>query len=143
MVLSGCGPRRPPAAARSFASSSASTSASEASATRPRQIAGLGRITGIIHRDDGFVYGPKELVGATVVVTPAGGGTSMSAVTDERGFYTIVNVPPGDYVATFHYGESSAESSVHVVRLCDFATVRCVLRSPTGPAGSWDAHAPK
>jgi len=40
----------------------------------------------------------------------------MSAVTDQNGFYSIANVPPGEYAAAFYYGDASgAQSPVHVI----------------------------
>lgn len=116
MALSSCATPRPNPAAPQPPQTSASSSASDETELPPRQVPGLGRIMGVIDGDDGFVRRHHNgLTGATVVVTPAAGGGAFTAITNENGFDSIANVQPGEYVASFYYGDASGgQSSVHV-----------------------------
>jgi outer membrane receptor protein involved in Fe transport len=53
--------------------------------------------------------------GVTVVATSPALSQTQTAITDEKGFYKISDLPPGDYLVTFYYADLSVEQSgVHV-----------------------------
>jgi hypothetical protein len=69
-----------------------------------------GAITGVV-RD---AQSGEALVGVTVIVTRSGVST-QSAITDDRGSYRISNLPPGTYLVTFYYLDSTIERSDIIV----------------------------
>ena len=69
-----------------------------------------GAITGVV-RD---AQSGDALVGVTVIVTRSGVST-QSAITDDRGSYRINNLPPGTYLVTFYYLDSTIERSDIIV----------------------------
>lgn len=57
----------------------------------------------------------EPLAGVTVVASSRLLAQNHSALTDEKGAYKISELPPGDYVVTFYYGDRTIEhSAVHV-----------------------------
>src|SRR5690242_11832294 len=47
----------------------------------------------------------EKLAGVTVVVKSASTGQTLSALTDDNGFYKVGDLPPGDYSVTFFYAD--------------------------------------
>ncbi len=57
----------------------------------------------------------EPLPGVTVIITSPGLSQTQTAITDERGFYRIGDLPPGDYLVTFYFADITVEQSgVHV-----------------------------
>jgi len=133
--LSSCATLRPSPVAPPRPSTFASSDSSDAPELAPRQSPGLGRITGVIEGDDGLIRFDRGLTGATVVVTPADGSGALSAITDEKGFYSIANVPPGEYVAAFYYGDASGGQSLFHVTADRATSLFGRIRLKTRPSG--------
>src|SRR6476646_619040 len=56
-----------------------------------------------------------SMAGVTVVATAPASAQTQTGITDEKGFYKIDSLPPGDYLVTFYYADLSIEQSgVHV-----------------------------
>src|SRR5438105_3931055 len=57
----------------------------------------------------------EPMAGVTVVATSAALAQTQTQITDDKGFYKISDLPPGDYLVTFYYADLSIEQSgVHV-----------------------------
>lgn len=55
------------------------------------------------------------LAGVTVIVSSPALAQTQSALTDDKGGYKVSDLPPGDYVVTFYYGERTVQhNGVHV-----------------------------
>jgi hypothetical protein len=52
-----------------------------------------------------------KLAGVTVVVTGPALRDPQSAITDEHGTYSLVNLPPGKYSVSFYYADATVERS--------------------------------
>ena len=69
------------------------------------QSATSGAITGVIK-----AKGTGELLaGVTVIATSPALRGAQTAITDEKGFYAITNLPPGTYMITFYYLDLTIE----------------------------------
>jgi hypothetical protein len=66
-----------------------------------------GALLGVV-RDAGT---SERLAGVTVVATMSGLERAQVVITDEHGFYTIDDLPPGEYVVTFYYADVTVERS--------------------------------
>ena len=53
----------------------------------------------------------QKLPGVTVIVTSAALSQTQTAITDENGSYQVGQLPPGEYLVTFYYGDSTLERS--------------------------------
>ena len=53
----------------------------------------------------------QKLAGVTVVATSPSSKQVQSAITDDRGTYSIGQLPPGSYLVTFYYGDQTIERS--------------------------------
>jgi hypothetical protein len=53
----------------------------------------------------------EKLAGVTVVASSPAMPNPQTAITDEGGFYSIVNLPPGSYQVTFYYADVTVERS--------------------------------
>lgn len=94
----------------------------------PAVTAGATALYGVIHDGKG-----APVVGATVVATgPALTGT-QAAITDERGRYTLVDLPPGTYELHVYYGD--ATRSLAAVRTVAGAAARVDLAVDTTAVG--------
>ena len=51
----------------------------------------------------------EKLAGVTVVATSTALKQTQTAITDERGTYSIGNLPPGEYLVTFYYSDLTVE----------------------------------
>ncbi len=57
----------------------------------------------------------EKLPGVTVIATSPSLAQTQTALTDEHGFYKIDDLPPGSYLVTFYYADTTIEhSGVHV-----------------------------
>ena len=57
----------------------------------------------------------EAMAGVTVVATSPALSQTQTAITDDKGFYKIDSLPPGDYLVTFYFADISVEQSgVHV-----------------------------
>ncbi|HEX4492618.1 MAG TPA: TonB-dependent receptor [Acidimicrobiia bacterium] len=55
------------------------------------------------------------IAGVTVIITSPSLAQTQTALTDENGVYKIADLPPGDYLITFYYQDSTIEKSgIHV-----------------------------
>src|SRR6266700_1523160 len=55
------------------------------------------------------------MAGVTVVATSPANAQTQTAITDDKGFYKISDLPPGDYLVTFYFADLSVEQSgVHI-----------------------------
>src|SRR5438132_14397202 len=50
-----------------------------------------------------------KLAGVTVIATSPSLPQAQTAITDENGQYKITDLPPGDYLMTFYYGDITLE----------------------------------
>ncbi|MBV8759808.1 MAG: TonB-dependent receptor [Deltaproteobacteria bacterium] len=53
----------------------------------------------------------EPLPGVTVIVTSPAIAQTQTAITDEKGFYKITELPPGEYLVTFYYADITLERS--------------------------------
>jgi len=53
----------------------------------------------------------EALPGVTVIATSPATAQTQTAITDEKGFYKITELPPGDYLITFYYADITLERS--------------------------------
>ena len=53
----------------------------------------------------------EALPGVTVIVTSPAIAQTQTAITDEKGFYKVTALPPGDYLVTFYYADITLERS--------------------------------
>ncbi|MGH9887056.1 MAG: carboxypeptidase-like regulatory domain-containing protein, partial [bacterium] len=53
----------------------------------------------------------EPLVGVTIVVTSPVLQNAQTAISDEKGFYKIAELPPGNYLVTFYYAKLTIERS--------------------------------
>lgn len=56
-----------------------------------------------------------KLPGVTVIVTSPALRATQTAITDEDGFYKIIDLPPGVYLVTFYYADLTTERSGIIV----------------------------
>ncbi len=66
----------------------------------------------------GFVSTPstEPLVGVTVIASSPKLKQAQTAITDDKGYYAIGNLPAGHYMLSFYYGDATVERNVTVVK---------------------------
>jgi len=70
----------------------------------------VGAVQGVIKDEKG-----DPLAGVTVIVTSPALSQTQTAITDEKGFYQVNQLPAGDYLVTFYYADKTIErSGIHV-----------------------------
>src|SRR5215472_103023 len=81
----------------------------------PRDARAQSQTTGAIQ---GVVSDKKTgeaMPGVTVVATSSALQQTQSAITDEKGFYKISDLPPGDYKVSFFFADITIEQDpIHV-----------------------------
>jgi hypothetical protein len=71
------------------------------------QSTSTGSIQGVVKE-----AGTNEvLAGVTVIVTSPALAQTQTAITDDKGYYQIRQLPPGDYLVTFYYADITLERS--------------------------------
>ncbi len=69
-----------------------------------------GAVQGVIKDEKG-----DALTGVTVIVTSPSLSQTQTAITDDKGFYSVGQLPAGDYLVTFYYADKTIErSGIHV-----------------------------
>jgi outer membrane receptor protein involved in Fe transport len=69
-----------------------------------------GAIQGTVNDEKG-----DALAGVTVIVTSPALSQTQTAITDDKGFYQVNQLPAGDYLVTFYYADKTIErSGIHV-----------------------------
>ncbi|MBA2543060.1 MAG: carboxypeptidase regulatory-like domain-containing protein [Deltaproteobacteria bacterium] len=84
------------------------------------------------------------LAGVTVIIT-ASGVSTQSQITDSRGAYKIANLPPGRYLVTFYYLDSTIERSDIIVGIQKVTPVYLKMGADGGGKGEVvriEGHAP-
>jgi len=88
--------------------------------TKPENtfVADGANTTGLSFGDTGVIQGVvtdthsgEKLPGTTVSVTSPALSSVQTAITDDNGMYRIAGLPPGTYLITFYYGDSTVERS--------------------------------
>src|SRR6266567_3538343 len=77
----------------------------------PHQAQAQSNTTGAIQ---GVVKDKKSgdaMAGVTVVATSPAMAQTQTQITDDKGFYKISDLPPGDYLVTFYYADLSVDQS--------------------------------
>jgi hypothetical protein len=67
----------------------------------------------------GTITGDKDhvpLEGVTVVASSVVLPTEQIAITDEKGAWSIANLPPGNYILTYYFGDNTLSSNEVVKR---------------------------